>query len=80
MFECISPPSPPQIAEWLNLNDHDEFMNIYAKVRSQVTKKSLDQLREHQLSGMAAAGAAGASEVPADGAAGRWPGREECKK
>ena len=21
-----------QIAEWLNLNDHDEFMNIYAKV------------------------------------------------
>ena len=40
-----------QIAEWLNLNDHDEFMNIYAKVRGQVTKKSLDQLREHQLGG-----------------------------
>ena len=53
-----------QIAEWLNLNDHDEFMNIYAKVRGQVTKKSLDQLREHQLSGahaaVAGAGAGGA--------------------
>ena len=72
MFECISPPSPPQIAEWLNLNDHDEFMNIYAKVRSQVTKKSLDQLREHQLSGMAAAGAAGAGG--AAGGGGTSPG------
>jgi exocyst complex protein 7 len=40
-----------QIAEWLNLNDHDEFMNIYANVRGQVTKKSLDQLRDHQKSG-----------------------------
>ena len=52
-----------QIAEWLNLNDHDEFMNIYANVRSQVTKKSLDQLREHQRSGSGArkVGAGGTS-------------------
>ena len=25
-----------QIAEWLNLNEHDEFMNIYAKVSHQL--------------------------------------------
>ena len=48
-------------------------MNIYAKVRSQVTKKSLDQLREHQLSGMAAAGAAGAGGA-AGGGSGTSPG------
>lgn len=30
------------IAEWLSLNDHDEFMNIYAAVRGSLMKKSLD--------------------------------------
>ena len=39
-----------QMAEWLNLNDRDEFMNVYAKVRSHVTKTSLDQLKHHQKS------------------------------
>lgn len=39
-----------QMAEWLNLNDRDEFMNIYASVRGQVTKRSLDRLRDHQRS------------------------------
>jgi hypothetical protein len=32
------------IAEWLSLNDHDEFMNVYAAVRGSVMKKSLDQV------------------------------------
>ena len=39
-----------QMAEWLNLNDHDEFMHIYATVRGSVAKKSLDNLRDHQKS------------------------------
>lgn len=38
------------IAEWLNLNDKDEFMNVYAAVRGQVMKKSLDGLRDHARS------------------------------
>ena len=32
------------IAEWLSLNDHDEFMNVYAAVRGSIMKKSLDQV------------------------------------
>ncbi len=28
------------VAEWLNLNDRDEFMNVYANVRGQVRQKS----------------------------------------
>jgi len=35
------------IAEWLSLNDHDEFMNVYAAVRGSVMKKSLDQVSFH---------------------------------
>ncbi len=38
------------VAEWLNLNDRDEFMNVYASVRGQVMRKSLDQLRDYQRS------------------------------
>jgi len=38
------------IAEWLNLNDREEFMNVYASVRGSVLKKSLDRLRDHQKS------------------------------
>ncbi len=38
------------IAEWLNANDRDEFMNVYAKVRGQCMKKSLDGLRDHARS------------------------------
>jgi hypothetical protein len=34
------------IAEWLSLNDHDEFMNVYAAVRGSIIKKSLDQVRK----------------------------------
>ena len=30
------------IAEWLSLNDHDEYMNVYAAVRGSLMKKSLD--------------------------------------
>ena len=30
------------IAEWLSLNDHDEFMNVYAAVRGSLMKRSLD--------------------------------------
>ena len=32
------------IAEWLSLNDHDEFMNVYAAVRGSVMRKSLEQV------------------------------------
>jgi len=35
------------MAEWLNLNDRAEFMNVYASVRGSVLKRSLDQLRDH---------------------------------
>ena len=42
-------------------------------MRGQVTKKSLDQLREHQLSGMAAA-AAGAGGAAGGGGGGTSPG------
>jgi exocyst complex protein 7 len=35
------------IAEWLNFNNRDEFMNVYGAVRSQCMKKSLESLRDH---------------------------------
>merc|ERR1712142_52000 len=36
------------IAEWLCLNDREEYMNIYANIRAHMMKKSLEQLRDHQ--------------------------------
>ena len=35
------------IAEWLSFNNRDEFMNVYAVVRGQYMKKSLENLRDH---------------------------------
>ena len=35
------------IAEWLNFNNRDEFMNVYAVVRGNCMKRSLDSLRDH---------------------------------
>ena len=35
------------MAEWLNFNNRDEFMNVYAVVRSQCMKRSLESLRDH---------------------------------
>jgi len=37
-----------QIAEWLFLNDRDEYMNVYANIRAHMMKRSLEQLRDHQ--------------------------------
>jgi len=37
-----------QIAEWLCLNDREEYMNVYANIRAHMMKKSLEQLRDHQ--------------------------------
>merc|ERR1719187_3135406 len=36
-----------RIAEWLCLNDREEYMNVYATVRANMMKKSLDQLRDY---------------------------------
>ncbi|QQP50641.1 Exocyst complex component 7 [Caligus rogercresseyi] len=35
-----------RIAEWLNYNDHDDYMTVYATVRGNVMKKSIDLLRD----------------------------------
>lgn len=35
------------MAEWLNFNNRDEFMNVYAVVRGQCVKRSLESLRDH---------------------------------
>ena len=35
------------ISEWLNFNNRDEFMNVYAVVRGQSMKRSLESLRDH---------------------------------
>ncbi|XP_046403378.1 exocyst complex component 7 [Ischnura elegans] len=39
-----------QLADWLIMNGRDEFMNVYAKVRSTVLTRSLQALREQQRS------------------------------
>jgi len=39
-----------QIAEWLCVNDREEYMNVYANIRAHMMKKSLEQLRDHQKS------------------------------
>lgn len=39
-----------QIAEWLNLNDHDQFLHVYAAERGKVVMQSLDQLKHHRKS------------------------------
>eukprot|EP00095_Tigriopus_kingsejongensis_P002408 snap_masked-scaffold934_size79169-processed-gene-0.19 protein:Tk02408 transcript:snap_masked-scaffold934_size79169-processed-gene-0.19-mRNA-1 annotation:"exocyst complex component 7" len=39
-----------QIAEWLNLNDHDQFLHVYAGERGKVVMQSLEQLRHHRKS------------------------------
>ncbi|KAG8235567.1 hypothetical protein J437_LFUL013117 [Ladona fulva] len=39
-----------QLADWLIVNGRDEFMNVYAKVRSTVLTRSLQALREQQRS------------------------------
>jgi len=44
------------MAEWLSLNDRDEFMNVYALVRGQVMKRSLDQLKDHRRSASGGSG------------------------
>merc|ERR550519_1807745 len=36
-----------RIAEWLCMNDREEYMNVYATVRANMMKKSLDQLRDY---------------------------------
>jgi len=38
------------ISEWLCNNDKDEYMNVYASIRGNLMKKSLEQLRDHQRS------------------------------
>ena len=55
------------IAEWLNLNDREEFMNIYASVRGSVLKKSLERLRDHQKSASGSnypGGIVGSAQIP----------------
>ena len=47
------------VAEWLNLNDRDEFMNVYASVRGQVMKKSLDLLKDYRRSASGGSGGGG---------------------
>eukprot|EP00092_Neocalanus_flemingeri_P025281 GFUD01027413.1.p1 GENE.GFUD01027413.1~~GFUD01027413.1.p1 ORF type:complete len:729 (+),score=182.30 GFUD01027413.1:43-2229(+) len=37
-----------QIAEWLCINDREEYMNVYANIRAHMMKKSLEQLGDHQ--------------------------------
>ncbi|TRY63811.1 hypothetical protein TCAL_00431 [Tigriopus californicus] len=39
-----------QIAEWLNLNDHDHFLHVYGVERGKVVMQSLDQLKHHRKS------------------------------
>jgi len=36
------------ISEWLCNNDKGEYMNVYASIRGNLMKKSLEQLRDHQ--------------------------------
>jgi len=38
------------ISEWLCNNDKAEYMNVYASIRSNIMKKSLEQLRDYQRS------------------------------
>lgn len=38
------------ISEWLCNNDKGEYMNVYASIRGNLMKKSLEQLRDHQRS------------------------------
>jgi len=38
------------IAEWLGNNDKDEYMNVYANIRSHMMKRSLEGVREHSKS------------------------------
>ena len=48
IFSCLDVQSSlSSMAEWLNFNNRDEFMNVYAVVRSQCMKRSLESLRDH---------------------------------
>lgn len=40
-----------RIANWLNSESRDEYMNVYARKRADVLMKSLTMLKEHQRSG-----------------------------
>lgn len=39
-----------RIAEWLFMNNKDEFMTVYARIRATILMKSLQHLKEQQRS------------------------------
>jgi hypothetical protein len=39
-----------RISEWLFMNNKDEFMTVYARIRATILMKSLQQLKEQQRS------------------------------